>query len=101
MTETAVGSSLMKSTPGSEFKSAARRQTSLLAPLERICLNWFARQMPGWVHSDHLTLIGFIAMLMAGVFYVVAKWWPPSLLLVNLCLALNWFGTVSTERPRG
>jgi phosphatidylglycerophosphate synthase len=92
MTETSVGNSLMKSTLGSEFKSAVRRQTSLLAPLERICLNWFARHMPRWVNSDHLTLIGFSAMIVAGVLYVVAKWWPPSLLLVNLCLALNWFG---------
>jgi phosphatidylglycerophosphate synthase len=92
MTETSVGNSLIKSTLSSEFKSAVRRQTSLLAPLERICLNWFARKMPAWVKPDHLTLLGFSAMLIAGAFYGVARWWSPALLLVNLCLALNWFG---------
>jgi len=75
-----------------EFKSAVRRQTSLLAPLERVCLGWLARNMPPWVKPDHLTLLGFGAMLVAGVCYALAKWWPPALLIVNLCLAINWFG---------
>ena len=77
-------------TPG--FKSAVRQQTSLLAPLERVCLSWFARNMPPWVKPDHLTLLGFGAMLVAGVCYALARWWPPALLIVNLCLAINWFG---------
>ena len=75
-----------------EFKSAVRQQTSLLAPLERVCLSWLARNMPSWVKPDHLTLLGFGAMLVAGVCYALAKWWPPALLIVNLCLAINWFG---------
>lgn len=75
-----------------EFKSAVRQQTSMLAPLERICLSWLASHMPGWVKSDHLTLLGLAAMLAAGVCYALARWWPPALLIVNLCLALNWFG---------
>lgn len=75
-----------------EFKSAVRQQTSMLAPLERVCLNWLVRHMPGWVKSDHLTLLGLAAMLAAGVCYALARWWPPALLIVNLCLALNWFG---------
>ena len=75
-----------------EFKNAVRQQTSLLAPLERVCLSWLARNMPPWVKPDHLTLLGFGAMLVAGVCYALAKWWPPALLIVNLCLAINWFG---------
>lgn len=75
-----------------EFKNADRQQTSLLAPLERVCLNWLARNMPPWVKPDHLTLLGFAAMLIAGASYAIAGWWPPALLVVNLCLALNWFG---------
>jgi len=75
-----------------EFKSAVRQQTSLLAPLERVCLSWLARNMPPWVKPDHLTLLGFGAMLAAGMCYALAKWWPPALLIVNLCLAVNWFG---------
>jgi len=75
-----------------EFKTAQRQQTSLLAPLERVCLNWLARNMPPWVKPDHLTLLGLVAMLMAGACYAIARWWPAALLMVNICLAINWFG---------
>ena len=74
------------------FKNAVRKQTSLLAPLERVCLSWLARNMPSWVKPDHLTLVGFGAMLCAGVCYVLAKRWSPALLIVNVFLAINWFG---------
>lgn len=80
------------SSPALEFKNATRQQTSLLAPLERVCLSWLARKMPAWVKPDYLTLLGFLAMLAAGSFYALARWWPPSLLIVNLFIALNWFG---------
>ncbi|HEX8090114.1 MAG TPA: CDP-alcohol phosphatidyltransferase family protein [Blastocatellia bacterium] len=76
----------------SEFKTAARSQTGLLAPLERVCLNWLARHMPVWVVPDYLTLLGLVSMLAAGLFYTLARWWPASLLVVNLLLAVNWFG---------
>jgi archaetidylinositol phosphate synthase len=75
-----------------EFKTARREQTSLLAPLERVCLNWLARNMPAWVKPDHLTLLGLVAMLVAGACYVLARRWPAALLIVNICLAINWFG---------
>ena len=75
-----------------EFKAASRMQQSLLAPLERRCLNWLAGRIPQSVTPDHLTLLGLIAMLLAGVFYATARFWPLSLMLVNLCLAINWFG---------
>ena len=48
--------------------------------------------MPAWIKPDHLTVIGFSAMLIAGCCYGIARWWSPALLLVNLCLAINWFG---------
>jgi archaetidylinositol phosphate synthase len=75
-----------------EFKTASRQQSSLLAPVERVCLNWLAQRMPGWVNSDHLTLLGFAAMLVAGVSYSLAGRWASAFLIVNVCLALNWFG---------
>lgn len=77
-------------TPG--FRNAVRQQTSFLAPLERVCLNWFVQRMPASIQPDHLTLLGFAAMLAAGVSYVLAKQWPGFLLIVNFCLAVNWFG---------
>jgi len=75
-----------------DFKTARREQTSLLAPLERVCLNWLARNIPPWVKPDHLTLLGLVAMLSAGACYALARWWPAALLIVNICLAINWFG---------
>lgn len=75
-----------------DFKNAVRQQTSLLAPAERVCLNWLAQHMPPWVKSDHLTALGLAAMLVAGICYALARWWPPALLIVNLFLAINWFG---------
>jgi phosphatidylglycerophosphate synthase len=75
-----------------DFKTAVRQQTSLLAPLERVCLKWLAGNLPSWVKPDHLTLLGFAAMFVAGVCYALAQWWPAALLIVNLCLAINWFG---------
>jgi len=77
-------------TPG--FRNAVRQQTSLLAPLERACLSWFVQGMPASIKPDHLTLLGFGAMLAAGVSYGLSKRWPVFLLIVNLCLAINWFG---------
>jgi phosphatidylglycerophosphate synthase len=92
MNQTSVSKPAIASILTPEFKNAVRQQTSLLAPLERVCLSWLARNMPPWIKPDHLTLLGFGAMLVAGVCYALAKWWPPALLIVNLCLAINWFG---------
>jgi len=75
-----------------EFKDASRAQTSLLAPIEKRCLIWLAEWMPAWVSSDHLTLLGFLAMLMAGLGYWLARWDRLWLLVVILLLAVNWFG---------
>ncbi|HXG94306.1 MAG TPA: CDP-alcohol phosphatidyltransferase family protein [Blastocatellia bacterium] len=75
-----------------QFKDAQRVQSSLLAPIERICLRWFAFHMPNWIKPDHLTALGFMAMFLAGAFYALARAWPPALLVVNFWLAINWFG---------
>ena len=54
---------------GETFQNAARIQQSLLAPLERRCLYWLATRMPRRINSDHLTLLGLIAMLLAGAMF--------------------------------
>jgi len=74
------------------FKDATREQNSVLAPLERATLQFFARHMPAWVNSDHLSLLGLVAMLLAGVFYATSARNPMMLHLVNLCIFFNWFG---------
>jgi phosphatidylglycerophosphate synthase len=69
-----------------------REQTSLLAPLERRALAWLARHMPAWVNSDHLTALGFVAMLFAGISYWMARTDRYALVAVIVWLAVNWFG---------
>lgn len=75
------------------FKDATRVLTSILSPLEKRCLIWLAQRMPARVNSDHLTGLALIAMLGAGVAYWFASLNPwMGLMVVNVCLALNWFG---------
>lgn len=76
----------------SSFQGAKREQTSVLAPLERAALRGLARRMPAWVNSDHLSLLGLVAMFLAGVFYAGSGRNPLLLHLVNVCIFLNWFG---------
>lgn len=76
-----------------EFQPAARQQTSLLSSLEKRALIHLARHLPGSVNSDHLTALGFLAMVAAGACYYWAASNPAmGLAAVTLCLALNWFG---------
>src|SRR5437660_3875815 len=77
------------------FREAERKQLSLLAAIEKKTLIWLARRMPAWVNSDHLTLLGFVAMFAAGLFYWTAAADRRSLILVIVALAINWFGDSS------
>ena len=75
-----------------EFQNAQRKHTSLLAAAEKRALIKLAARMPAWVTSDHLTALGLLSLLAAGLGY----WWAQTnslgLVIVNLGLALNWFG---------
>jgi archaetidylinositol phosphate synthase len=75
-----------------EFKTAPRVLTSFLSTIEKRTLLWLAHRMPRAINSDHLTSLAVAAMAAAGIFYSVSRVWRPALLLVNLCLAINWFG---------
>lgn len=74
------------------FASARRVNESLTASLEKRALQWMAQRAPAWLTSDQLTLLGLGAQIGAGVFYALARFNRYALLLVILCLALNWFG---------
>ncbi len=76
----------------SGFKSAPRIQDSALSAIEKKVLLWLAERTPAWVNSDHLTLIGFLGQVMAGVSYVIARSHRSGLVLASVFLALNWFG---------
>jgi archaetidylinositol phosphate synthase len=78
--------------PQRKFKNATRLQNSFTAAIERKALLWLASRLPPSINSDHLTLLGFVAMFLAGCSYALARWNPWGLLLATLCLALNWFG---------
>jgi phosphatidylglycerophosphate synthase len=75
-----------------EFREAERKQLSFLAAAEKKTLVWLAHRMPAWVNSDHLTLLGFLSMLSAGLCYWAASRDRRALLGVIVALALNWFG---------
>ncbi|KAF0249200.1 MAG: hypothetical protein FD167_1400 [bacterium] len=73
-------------------KDTKREQTSILSPLEQIALQWLVKRLPAWVSPDYLSILGLLAMLLAGVGYFFSKGNIQFLHLVNFCLALNWFG---------
>ena len=74
------------------FKDAERKQLSMLAAAEKRTLIWLAHRLPAWVNSDHLTLLGFVAMFAAGLCYWLARYDRRALVLVIVALAVNWFG---------
>jgi archaetidylinositol phosphate synthase len=74
------------------FQNAAREQEGLLAGLERKALHSLVRNTPDWIGSDHLTILGFAAMLAAGCFYALSREEPHFLYCVNMCMVLNWIG---------
>jgi phosphatidylglycerophosphate synthase len=74
------------------FRDAVRLQESFTAAAERKALAWLAARLPARVNSDHLTLLGFAAMFLAGASYALARTHRVGLLLAVVCLALNWFG---------
>lgn len=74
------------------FAPAVRINRSLTASVEKRLLEAMARRAPRWVTSDGLTVLGLSAQFAAGCFYAVARWHRWALLLVIVCIALNWLG---------
>src|SRR6266550_2281036 len=62
------------------FQNARRVQESISAAAE------------AWINSDHLTLLGFLAQILAGVGYALSRWNRYWLMAVIGFLALNWLG---------
>jgi archaetidylinositol phosphate synthase len=78
--------------PDQTFRDAERKQLSMLAKVEKKTLIWLAQRMPAWVNSDHLTMLGFLAMLAAGLCYWASAYDRRALIGVIVALAVNWFG---------
>src|SRR5580700_2883283 len=75
-----------------EFRQATRVQGSFLAAAEKRALVWMAERVPACVNSDHLTVLGFVAQVVTGVCYALARYDRFMLLAAIVCLAANWFG---------
>jgi phosphatidylglycerophosphate synthase len=78
--------------PTTTFTPATRIHPALTASLERRLLHSLAAHAPRWLTSDQLTALGLAAQLAAGAFYALARHHRAALLLVNLCILLNWLG---------
>jgi phosphatidylglycerophosphate synthase len=74
------------------FTPARRVNQALTASVEKRALQWMACRAPRWLSSDQLTLLGLSAQIGAGLGYALSRYNRYALLLVCLCLALNWFG---------
>ena len=77
-------------------KKYKRTNDILLGPLERPALQFFARNMPSWVNSDMLTVLGLFGSLLAGFAYVMVGQGEmkgnPWLFIASLGFVINWFG---------
>lgn len=87
-----MGTQSVTTNRSARFLPALRVNEALTAAIERRALVWMAKRAPGWVTSDQLTVLGLSAQVGAGLFYALARFDRRALLLVILCIALNWLG---------
>lgn len=73
-------------------KEIRRIQESWVAAAEKWALIRLAARTPEWIGPDHLTALGLVAQIGAGIGYTLAGSNKYALLGVIACLALNWLG---------
>jgi len=74
------------------FPEVRRVQESWVAAFEKRALLWLAARTPQRIGPDHLTVLGLVAQVGAGVSYALAAFDRRALLAVIFFLALNWLG---------
>jgi phosphatidylglycerophosphate synthase len=72
--------------------SHVRLNLGVLAAAEKRTLIWIASRLPAWVGSDHLSALGMVSMLAAGVSFAYIAVTPLAAAAVIVSLAANWFG---------
>ena len=77
---------------GMGFQEALRLHTAVTASAEKSLLIAIAGRLPRSINSDHLTALGFAALLGAGAGYWYARYSDAGLWVVIVCLVVNWFG---------
>lgn len=75
-----------------KFQEALRVHKSILADAEKLLLIKIANNLPQWINSDHLTILGFLGMVFAGICYWLSSFNKYWLILVVVSLFVNWFG---------
>ena len=88
-----------------EFREAQREHGALTAAFEKRLLVWIAERLPRGITPDHLTALGLLGNLAAGLSYALVPGNPQWLHAVNAGLVLNWLGdsldgTVARVRNR-
>jgi archaetidylinositol phosphate synthase len=86
-------------------KKARRVIDTFTGPWEKRNLPRMAAALPGWVTSDHLTVLGILSSFVIAAGYVLTRhssWW---LWLSNFGLAVHWYadsldGTLARVRHR-
>ena len=66
--------------------------TAITGKIEEEAKKWICPRIPSWVNSDHLTVLGYIGILITSVGVILGfanRWF---LLLFSLGLITNWFG---------
>ena len=71
---------------------ARRDLTFLLADPERRLLRAIAGRLPRWVTSNHLTVLGVLGAVSAGIAYALSNLSPIWLAVASASLVVNWFG---------
>ena len=87
------------------FEEAVRVQESVITKAEKSALHWLAERTPAKVNSDHLTVLGAVGMLFAGLSYAWSRYSRYGLLWSCIFLAVNWLGdsldgTLARHRKR-
>ena len=74
------------------MEESKRVRAAITADIEKRILVSIAHRLPGWVHSDHLTVLGVIGALGVGAGYGLSVRSPHWLWLASVMLFVNWFG---------
>ena len=72
--------------------TAEREMRFLLAGPERRLLTALAARVPRTIRSNHLTVLGTLGALGAGVAYALSRFHPAWLWAASLMLVVNWLG---------
>lgn len=66
--------------------------TAFTAKIEEKLKKIICPKIPSWVNSDHLTAIGILGMLIAGIGFILGFFDRNWLILFPLGMIINWFG---------